>query len=525
MNVVLRVLLGGGDEEDALMRSFEAAARGFGAQKALLLRVEQGEPLSLRRIAVSGLSEAQVQACERGESVPGVSSSVVRAVVATRQPKVIENPYLRPPDMDETPALLGQNFSVLCSPVLDPLRDVVLAVMYFQSTGLRVENCYTPDDLVWLDGYASTLGQAFGLHFHEQARERELQELLQGQQRPDDAPELIGDSAHTQALRRLLHETYIPATQAPDPDPVLILGEKGTGKDLVARYLYAYSARRKNAFVAVNCAEISDELASARFFGHKKGSFTGAITDEPGLFRAAHGGVLFLDEIAELSPRGQGTLLRVLENRTVVRVGDTREIKVDVQVILATNRDLDAAVRDGSIKADFLDRFKTQAIRIEALRNRPWDIPALLQHFVSHHERRTRKKTLGLEQEALRLLSTYSWPGNVRELARVCSLLVTHAHAGARIDLPLLERCYPDAVKCARNPQAGPLIFEDVPMREALRAFKRELILSRLERHNWDARAARESLRLPKTTLRRYTVRLGIHSPRRRGADPADDAE
>jgi DNA-binding NtrC family response regulator len=516
MNAALRVLLGGGDEEDALLRSFESAARGFGAEKALLLRVEHGEPLRLRRIAVLGLSETQVQACERGESVPGVSSSVVRAVVRTRAPKLIENPYLRPPDMDETPALFGQNFAVLCSPVLDPLRDSVLAVMYFQRPGARPEDAYTRDDLVWLEGYATTLGQAFGLYVHEQSREREMEELLQGQRRPEDAPELVGDSAHSQALRRLLHETYIPATQAPDPDPILILGEKGTGKDLVARYLYAYSARRSKPFLAVNCAEITDELAASRFFGHKRGSFTGAITDEPGLFRAADGGVLFLDEIAELSPRSQGTLLRVLENRTVVRVGDTRETHVDVQVVLATNRDLEAAVRDGSIKADFLDRFKTQAIRLEPLRARPWDIPALLQHFLSHHERRMRKKTLGFDPEALRALSSYSWPGNVRELARVCSLLVMHARPMARIDQALLSRCYPDAVTTARNPHAGPLIFEDVPMREALRAFKRELILSRLERHDWDLRATRESLGLPKTTLRRYTERLGLKRPKRR---------
>ncbi len=518
MNVALRELLVGADEDDALVRSFESAARGFGAEKALLLRVEGLEPLRLRHITVIGLSEAQVLACERGESVPGVSASVVRAVLQTRKPRVIENPYLRPPDQDETPALIGQNYSVLCSPIPDPLRDGVLAVMYFQRAGVRPEDAYTPDDLIWLEGYASTLGHAFGLHFQEQSRERELQELLQGQKQPDDAPELIGDSTHTQALRRLLHSIVIPATQAPDPDPLLILGEKGTGKDLVARYIYAYSARRKYPFVAVNCAEISDELAASRFFGHKKGAFTGAISDEPGLFRAADRGVLFLDEIAELSPRAQGTLLRVLENRTLVRVGETRETRIDVQVILATNRDLEAAVGAGELKADFLDRFKTQAIHLEPLRTRPWDITALLAHFLSHHERRMRKKTLGLDPEALRALRTYSWPGNVRELGRVASLLVAHAQPGAPISLELVERAYPDAVRRARNPQAGPLLFEDVPIREALRAFKRELILSRLERYKWDMRAVRQSLGLPKTTLQRYAAALGIR--RESGADP-----
>src|SRR5262249_1445575 len=154
----------------------------------------------------------------------------------------------------------------------------------------------------------------------------------------------------------------------------------------------------------VNCAEITDELAAARFFGHKKGAFTGAVADEPGFFRAAHGGVLFLDEVAELTLRAQATLLRVLENRMVVPVGQTKEIPVDVQVLLASNRDFEAAVAEGTIRPDFLDRFKTQALRLESLRERPWDIPALARHFLSHHERRTRKKTLGFTQPALRLL-------------------------------------------------------------------------------------------------------------------------
>jgi DNA-binding NtrC family response regulator len=193
-------------------------------------------------------------------------------------------------------------------------------------------------------------------------------------------------------------------------------------------------------------------------------------------------------------------------------VGQTQEIPVDVQVLLASNRDFEHAVAEGSIKADFLDRFRTQVIRLQPLRERPWEIPALAQHFVVHHERRTRKKTLGFTQQALRLLVAHSWPGNVRELARVASL-VTHARPGTHIDDALLVRCYPEIAASPANRKASLVMAEDVPMREAVRAFKRELILSRLERHNWDVRAARESMRLPKTTFRRYTVGLGITAP------------
>lgn len=509
MNEVLRVLSTGGDEYDALRRSFEHAAAGFGAEKALLLLVEEQEPLRLRGVCLKGLSEKQVQACERGESIRGVSSSVIRSVVVSRQLTLIGNPLLHA-DSYATPAI-EETFSVLCAPVLDSMRNVVLAVLYFQNN--RPIEGYDEDDAIWLQGYASAVGHVFAFHFQERRRERELEELLHGASRPENAPELVGDSAHTRALRRLLHETFIPATEAPDPDPLLILGEKGTGKDLVARYLHAYGGRRDQPFVVINCAEITDELATARFFGHKKGAFTGAVTDEAGLFRAAHRGVLFLDEIAELSARAQATLLRVLENRTVVPVGETKEIRVDVQVLLATNRDPTKAVAEGVIKADFLDRIGTHAIRLEPLRERPWDIASLLQHFIAHHEQRTRKRTLGLTGEVSRAMVSYSWPGNVRELARVCSLLVMHAKAGATVDRELLERCCPDVLNANRNPKAAPVLWEDVRMREAVRTFERELILSRLERHNWNVRAARESLGLPKTTFHRYIAALRIQAP------------
>jgi DNA-binding NtrC family response regulator len=510
MNEALQALSGDEREEDALRRSFEDASRGFGAEKALLLVVAGQRPVSLRAIAVRGLAPNQIEACERGLSVKGVSSSVIRTVIESSRALVVEHPLLQP--KVETPALTGRNYSVLCAPVLDPVQNVILAVMYFQKDGLDAAAAYKENDLVWLEGYASALGQAFAYHLQKGRRERALQDLLQGGERPEDAPELIGESAETQALRRVLHETYIPAAGVSDPDPILILGEKGTGKDLVARYLHAYSARRDKPFVVVSAAEITDDLAAARFFGYRKGSFTGAVADELGLFRAADQGTLFLDEIADLTPRAQATLLRVLENRTVVPVGDTREVRIDVQVLLATNRDPEQAVRDGALRADLLDRFGTQVIRLQPLRERPWDVPALAAHFVSHHERRSRKKTLGLTREAVRMMVPYEWPGNVREVNRVCSLLVTHAKPGERLDADFLARCYPAAARSAPTPRAGAVLSQNLSMREALRSLKRELVLSRLEQYAWDVVAARESLRLPRTTFNRYLEELGIEA-------------
>jgi GAF domain len=162
MNELLNILSAGGDEADALERSFQDAAEGFGAQKAVLLGVEAEHPLGLRSISSSGLSPRQIEACERGESVRGVSSSIIRASIRERRPQLIENPLFQP-DQERTPALAGENYSVLCSPVLDPLRDVVLAVMYFQNDGLDESHAYRESDAVWLEGYASALGRAFGL--------------------------------------------------------------------------------------------------------------------------------------------------------------------------------------------------------------------------------------------------------------------------------------------------------------------------------------------------------------------------
>jgi DNA-binding NtrC family response regulator len=519
MNELLAVLSTDGEEETALRASFEAAARGFGARKALLLLVEEREPLRLRAIHVLGkLTPEQVKACERGESVRGVSPSVILRVVETGRPELIEDPRLHA-EASRTPSLEAGH-SVLCAPIRDPLRDAVLAVVYFQNSGLT--ETYGEDDRAWLEGYSTAAGRIFGFYFRKEQQEKELRELLAAAGNAgdvDDAPEILGDSAHTQALRRSLHEIYIPSLEVENPEPILILGERGTGKDLIARYLHAFSARRRRPLVVVNCAEITDELAASRFFGHKKGSFTNALSDEPGFFRAAHGGVLFLDEVAELSPRAQAHLLRVLESSRVVPVGQTREVPVDVAVLLATNRDLDEAVREGALRADFYDRFRTLTIRLLPLRERPWDIPLLLEHFRRHHEGKHRKRTLGFTQEALRALVSYDWPGNVREVARACSLFVIHARPGAQIDPALIERCHPEILHGSPNPKAGPLLWEGVSMHEALRTFQRELILARLERHGGNVKAARESLGLTKTTFHRYMKDLGITA----GAGPVND--
>jgi DNA-binding NtrC family response regulator len=451
------------------------------------------------------MPDRQIQAIERGEDGHDFATSHIWKMVSS----IVVPPSSAQPEPDEVLKRVHPSLHILSAPVLDPILEVPAAILYLEKEG-GIDSEFEAIATNWISTYILALGQIIHLGFcragaNEEPEFTEIKTLK-------DAPELIGVSLQTQALRLELHEIHIPAASTPEPDPILILGEKGTGKDLVARYLHAYSSRRGRPYVAVNCAEITDELATARFFGHKKGSFTGSLANEPGLFRAADQGVLFLDEIAELSLRAQGTLLRVLENRTVVPLGETKEQRVDVQVILGTNRDPEEAAACGLLRPDLLDRFLTHTIRLSPLRERPWDIPALVHHFIEYHQKRTQKKIQPVQPDALKMMTCYPWPGNVRELARVCSLLVTHIKPGIALDAAFLRQVVPHIAKGERNPKAAAVLGSDLPMREALDIFGRELILARLRQHNWNVKAARESLGLPKTTFHRYTRALGIAS-------------
>ncbi len=508
----LRVLGSARDETTALSDSFEHAARAFAAEKALLLRVRAGEPAEFEAVRAQGLAFEQVQALVTGQEVEGVSATQIRRAIETRAAQLVENSQFVARSAADTASLRGRPHSVLCAPVLDPWTRAVLAVLYFQTS--PGPDGYSAADVPFLDAYATALGHAFGLFLDSERRYRDLEADWRRLQGGGAAatPEIIGDSEDMARLRAELLETWIPATTASPPRPLLVLGETGTGKDLVARHLHYYSPTRKDApLVEYNCAGLSGDLAQSTLFGHARGAFTGATDAAPGLFRAAHRGTLFLDEIGELPATGQELLLKVLDQWKVQPVGEARSHTVDVQLVCATNRDLGKDVRDGRFRHDLYQRLKALSLRLPPLRERPGDVRPLLTHFLAAAERSLKKRTRGLSAEALHALMAYTWPGNVRELAGACAALVTHCRPGDEIGLEAVRRHAPDV--SGHESAAGARLADDLiagSFREARARFEREFLLQRLELQRWNVPEAARSLGLSAATLYRYLQRHGL---------------
>ena len=231
-------------------------------------------------------------------------------------------------------------------------------------------------------------------------------------------PKIIGASPAIlkvkQAIARLAHDSDVP---------VIIVGESGTGKELVAKTIHEESARSGRPFVAINCAAFQDALLESELFGHKKGAFTGAFQDKAGFFLAANKGTLFLDEVGEMSAQMQSKLLRALQEQTIQPVGSVQSIKVDVRVIGASNRDLKLLVAEGQFREDLFYRLNVIEIDVPPLRERPEDIPLLLEHFQKKY--RSDKKRLQLSASVLSRLEKYAWPGNIRELENLVRRLLT----------------------------------------------------------------------------------------------------
>jgi formate hydrogenlyase transcriptional activator len=316
--------------------------------------------------------------------------------------------------------------------------------------------------------------------------------------------DIVGSS---EPLRKVLNQLR---KVAPSDSTVLILGETGTGKELIARAIHKRSKRAQRAFIAVNCAAIPPSLIASELFGYEKGAFTGAIQRRLGRFESANGGTIFLDEVGDLPHDIQIALLRVLQEREIERVGNSIPIPVDVRVLAATHRDLDALVAEGKFREDLLYRLNVVPIEVPSLRERADDLPLLVEYYIARFGKKAGKKFKAIDNKTLRLFHTYAWPGNVRELQNVIERAVILSDGDIlSVDETWLKR---EPSQMATAPTGA--------LNSLLRQEKRMIEDALTECHGRisGTGGAAAKLGLPARTLDSKLKRLGINPHRFKGA-------
>ncbi|MEJ2313763.1 MAG: sigma-54 dependent transcriptional regulator [Nitrospirota bacterium] len=309
---------------------------------------------------------------------------------------------------------------------------------------------------------------------------------------------LIGETPAMKTLRRQVESA------AKGHARVLITGESGTGKEVVARRLHALSPRADKPFVEVNCAAIPQELIESELFGHEKGSFTGAFERKRGKFEMADGGTLFLDEIADMSPQTQAKLLRVIEMQQFQRVGGSKDIKVDVRVMAATNRDIPARIKEGLFRDDLYFRLNVIPITTPPLRQRIEDIPLLVDHFLGLLAAEYGQPKKSMTPEAVKRLKERDWPGNIRELRNLIERLVLMTPSDTIGEAAVLE---------AGGEAPSTDYFEMETLKDAREAFERDFLADKLREHNFNVSRTAEALGIERSNLHRKIKAYGIKIP------------
>ncbi|WP_253195059.1 nif-specific transcriptional activator NifA [Hydrogenophaga sp. A37] len=428
--------------------------------------VSQPGSAELQGLCAVGLSQDESQ---RLKFLPG--EGIVGRVYATGVPYSV-------PDLRAEPLFLnrtggadqspGACVSMLAVPIRADRRTVgVLAVDYLNPE----TRSHFGDELQLLKMVATLMGQALLLHrsvsaAHDNIQDevRRMSKALNHSGKPGHKIEhVVGTSAPMLEVFDQVHQV------APARTTVLLRGESGTGKEVIARAIHSLSLRKREAFVSVNCAALTESLLESELFGHEKGAFTGAQGQRKGRFEMAHGGTLFLDEIGDISASFQAKLLRVLQEREFERVGGGTPVKVDVRLILATNRDLERMVKAGEFRADLYYRINVVSIQLPPLRERREDIPAMAKHFLERFNRENARSTQ-FSPTAMRVLSSCYWPGNVRELENCVERTATMAHSDVITDLAFPcqgNRCLTQVLHhIEREDAVRPSRLTEIPIQE-----------------------------------------------------------
>jgi Nif-specific regulatory protein len=477
LSVLLRISTGIGGMRDAELLTWTLLGMVFD-----VIPAERGAILLLDEQTQEIRSHTAWDRVKGPDHPVQVSQEILRRVMAERV-SILEG------DGGETKAQ-----SILCAPLA--AGDRLLGVVYLDTANASTR--LTEEDLELLSGIAGLA--AMGI---ENARqfERLRQENDQLRAEASLTHDMVGRSAKMKEVYQFIERV------APSDATVLVHGESGTGKELVARAIHKNSARRKEPFVALNCAAFTETLLESELFGHEKGAFTSAISQKKGFLEVAEGGTVFLDEVGELSAILQAKLLRVLQEREFVRVGGTRPIKINVRFLAATNRDLQKAVKEGEFRGDLFHRLNVISIVLPPLREHAEDIPLLAEHFAGRYAEKCNRLVRGISKEALACLVKYEWPGNIRELENAMERAVVVGTSDW-----IMQDDLPEMVMETGEGPSGEREATRANYHEAIRQQKKTLILSALEQSGGSITEAAKLLGVHGNYLHRLMRNLDVRA-------------
>jgi Nif-specific regulatory protein len=486
-----RLLISTVETEEVLTVILEAAIRLFEAEGcSLALRDETAQELAF--VVMAGPATVEEFRVAFGQGIAGWVAQTGQGVVCndvSQDPRFFSG-------IDQQTGFTTK--SVLCAPLKQ--HDRVIGVI--EALNTTKKEGFTPEDLQLLTAFGGLAGTAItraqiatrvrnaGAAFREVVQDR--YRLVRGT-----------SSAMQEVLR-------MARTVAATNTTVLLLGESGTGKEVIARAIHQWSPRAEHPFVAINCVALTSELLASELFGHERGAFTGAVSQKKGKFELANGGTLFLDEIGELSLELQTKLLRVLQDREFQRVGGVKDIRIDVRILAATNRDLRRAMQSGVFREDLYYRLNVVAITLPSLRDRREDIPELVHHFIDHYCREMARPRMGITPAALDVLRAYHWPGNVRELQNVIERAVVLSPGP-----DITEADFPAEIGQSGHASEEAFVhFQNIDrtlsLAEAVKAFKRARICQALESTGGNQSQAAKLLGLEPSNLSRLMHSLGL---------------